>query len=387
MTFRILSLDGGGTWALLQAMALGDLYPGLGGRRILGQFDLAVANSGGSIVLAGLMLDFAPDRIADFFLDQTSREAIFHKRPLVEEALAAALPIFPKYSAAEKRTGLAAVFGATGNIRLADWPSTSGWPVGPAGAAVRVLIPAFDYDRLREDFLRSYEVPRTGATAETTTLVDAVHGSTNAPVTFFDAPAMVGGRRYWDGAMGGYNNPLMAGVVDAIALDVEPQTITALSIGSGTVRLAPPDLAPPATPPDLKASLAAPGIVGDSEKAARCITDDPPDAATYVAHVVLGNAPAVPGRVVRMNPVVQPVRDFPADPWRFPAGLPAPLFDALANLGMDAVAAADVANIRALGEAWLSDRAPNQPIRMGDDLGCAVGHPTYGAAKAHWLTL
>ena len=56
MTFRILSLDGGGPWALLQAMALARLYPGLDGHAILGRFDLAIANSGGSITLAGLAM-------------------------------------------------------------------------------------------------------------------------------------------------------------------------------------------------------------------------------------------------------------------------------------------------------------------------------------------
>ncbi len=47
MTFKILSLDGGGTWALLEVMALENLYPGKTGLQILRHFDLAVANSGG----------------------------------------------------------------------------------------------------------------------------------------------------------------------------------------------------------------------------------------------------------------------------------------------------------------------------------------------------
>ena len=53
MTHKILSLDGGGAWAMLQAMALGDLFGDRPGWEILAQFDLAVANSGGSIVLGG----------------------------------------------------------------------------------------------------------------------------------------------------------------------------------------------------------------------------------------------------------------------------------------------------------------------------------------------
>ena len=58
MSYKILSLDGGGTWAILETMALKQIYGGdTSGHQILAKFDLAVANSGGSIVLAGLVLD------------------------------------------------------------------------------------------------------------------------------------------------------------------------------------------------------------------------------------------------------------------------------------------------------------------------------------------
>jgi hypothetical protein len=385
MSFNILSLDGGGTWALLEVMALADMCPGQSGHEILAHFDLAVANSGGSIVLGGLVLDMTPAQILNFFEDQTNREAIFYKRPFIEEALSS-LPIFPRYVAAQKRIGLGQVFGAAGNTTLANWPGVPGWPVGPHGEPVRILIVAFDYDRQREDFLRSYPVPATHATSEAIAIVDAVHASTNAPVTFFDAPAMVSPKRYWDGAMGGYNNPLMAAVVDAIALGIAADDINALSLGTGTVRLAPPDLVTHATPSELVAATPNPSPIGDAGRAAGCITDDPPDAATFTAHIVLGNNPAAPGRVVRASPVVQPIRNA-AGEWDYPAGLPADLFQALAKLQMDAVQAADVQNIQALGQAWLAGGAPNQPIRMGDDLSCALGHAQYAQAKNAWLNL
>jgi hypothetical protein len=297
------------------------------------------------------------------------------------------LPIFPKYVAAEKRNGLGGAFGPAGAKLLADWPASPGWPKGPAGDAVRILIVGFDYDRAREDFLRSYAVPATGAMAEQIALVDAVHASTNAPVSFFDAPALVGPKRYWDGAMGGYNNPLMAGVVEAIALGVDPKSIAALSLGTGTTRLLPPDLAHPSTPPDLVAKTATPGIVTDAAKAAGCITDDPPDAATFTAHIVLQNEPGFVGRVVRMNPVVQPERDPASGEWRCPDGLTPARFDALLKLGMDAVEGADVDLIQSLGKAWIANKVPNQPIRMGDDLSCALGDPTFDAAKTRWTHL
>lgn len=53
--------------------------------------------------------------------------------------------------------------------------------------------------------------------AKDATLVEAVHASTNAPIRYYDEPAEVSGRRYWDGALGGYNNPVLAAVVEALA--------------------------------------------------------------------------------------------------------------------------------------------------------------------------
>jgi hypothetical protein len=39
MSYKILALDGGANWSLLQAMALDALYPGVPGRQILERFD------------------------------------------------------------------------------------------------------------------------------------------------------------------------------------------------------------------------------------------------------------------------------------------------------------------------------------------------------------
>ncbi len=385
MTFRILSLDGGGTWALLEAMALEDLFPNCSGHQILGRFDLAVANSGGSIVLAGLILNMKPSLIRLFFEDEAKRASIFSKKPWAQEELARGLPIFPRYVASEKRIGLEAIMGPQGNFALMQWPRNEGWPNGPGGDPVRFLIMAFDYDRLREDFLRSYAVPKTGAWAERVSLVEAVHASTNAPVIYFDEPALADGKRYWDGAMGAYNNPVMAGVVDAIALGVDPAAVEILSLGTGTVRLVPPDLAPKGAPPDLLGENVTPGKLTDLRRASSCITDDPPDAATFTAHVVLGNAADKAGRIVRLNPVVQPVNQNGA--WTYPKGLPKEVFDPLTKLDMDAVENSQVELIKRLGEAWIHEGAPNQPIRMLDDLSCGLGDRTYVQAKARWRAM
>ena len=125
MTHRVLSLDGGGAWAMLQAMALRDLYGDLPGHQILADFDLAVGNSGGSIVLAGLVENKTPSDIVGLFDQQANREAIFAKTSFIENLLSH-IPIFPKYSTAGKLAGLTKVLVAMGASRCRALPARPG---------------------------------------------------------------------------------------------------------------------------------------------------------------------------------------------------------------------------------------------------------------------
>jgi len=81
MTFRILSLDGRGPWSLIQIMTLIDLYRSGGalltGHHVLRDFDLVVANSGGSVILGGLIKDLPLADIQKYFDDPLLRRAIF----------------------------------------------------------------------------------------------------------------------------------------------------------------------------------------------------------------------------------------------------------------------------------------------------------------------
>ena len=109
MKFRILSLDGGGTWALIQARVLQDLYGTQArGHAVLRNFDMVVANSGGSLVAAGLAENLALDEILGMFLAAETRGRIFvplpwHKKlnPLRLLGVPA-----PRFSAADKLEGL-----------------------------------------------------------------------------------------------------------------------------------------------------------------------------------------------------------------------------------------------------------------------------------------
>ena len=386
MVHRILSLDGGGAWAMLEAMSLANIFDDAPGHQILSQFDLAVANSGGSIVLAGLAENLRPSDMIALFQNASDRTAIFSPLSWFQRQLSR-LPVFPRYSTQGKLAGLRKAFGPLGDRPLSSF-SGAGWIKGPNGADTRLLIVALDYDSLRARFFRSYATPH-GATADDIALVEAVHASTDAPVEFFDQPAAFGGHRYWDGAMAGMNNPLMAAVIDLLGEGVPTSDLIALSIGTGTTKLVPAN-ATPRPPDDLAQPVAHAGVLTNLRLAASCILDDPPDSATFSTHVILASAraanPTQEAAVVRLSAMVRPVLE--AGAWKVPPGLTPKDFQALQKLEMDAVKDEEVALIGRLGAAWIAGTVPNQPIRMrSDNLASSLGEEIYGKAVARWRAL
>ena len=299
MVHRILSLDGGGAWAMLEAMCLADIFGDAPGHQILSQFDLAVANSGGSIVLGGLAENLRPSDMIALFQNASDRTAIFSRLSWFQRQLSG-LAVFPRYSTEGKLAGLKKAFGPLGDKPLSSF-SGAGWIKGPNGADTKLLIVALDCDSLRARFFRSYSTPH-GAMADDIALMEAVHASTDAPVEFFDQPAGFDGHRYWDGAMAGMNNPLMAAVIDLLGDGVSAADLIALSIGTGTTKLAPATAVPP-PPADLAQPVADAGVMTNVKLAASCILDDPPDSATFSTHIILASARgADPNPGVRCGP-------------------------------------------------------------------------------------
>jgi hypothetical protein len=392
MPFRILSLDGGGAWALIQVRTLIALYgEGTGGHAVLRQFDLVAANSGGSLVLAGLVEDLPLAQILDYFLDERKRRSIFSPtRSILDTVLHSALGFGPKYSARAKLPALETLLPNTGDRPLAG--SMEGVN-GPCGEPVHLLIIGFDYDRNRAVFFRSAVATQPGlgsGEAAGVTLAGAVHASTNAPVNYFDAPAALPGStdRFWDGSITGFNNPSVAAVVEALVLNRNPRDIHLLSIGTGTVVL---PLAPAgAVASPFEAERPDSSLTTDLKKLATAILDDPPDAASFIAHAITGAeadlaAPLV-SRVIRMNPLLSPRDDNGR--WAAPEGWSAAQFQYLCNIDIDAVEQNDVLYIDRYCGYWLTDRAPNQPIRMNyATLALELGHATFGEARAAWAVL
>jgi hypothetical protein len=396
MPFRVLSLDGGGAWALIEVRTLMALYgEGATGHQVLRNFDLVAANSGGSLVLAGLVENLPLGEILRYFMDENKRRSIFSPTTSLGDAvLHSTLGIGPKYSASAKLPAIERLLPRTGDSPLAGSTNSV---VGPSGAPVHLLIVAFDYDRNRAVFFRSASAAKPGlgeGQPAEVSLAGAVHASTNAPVNYFDAPAALPGAadRFWDGGIAGCNNPAVVAVVEALVLGHPAEDIRVLSLGTASVSLPLAAVGAPGSP------LAAPrpnsSLGSDLKKLATAILDDPPDAATFIAHAMTGGnatlrAPLI-SRIVRMSPLVSPLRAA-GGTWTPPAGWSVAQFQYLCNIDFDAVVQTDIAYIDDYCTFWLTDRAPNQPIRMNgttsDPHNPEIGYATFSEASAAWREL
>lgn len=418
MAYKILSLDGGGSWALIQAMCLANLYgEDTRGRDILKKFDLVIANSGGSLALAAMAENFRMIEVINIFRTADKRNLVFSPVSKKDRAdyfimgnikatrvLAECDSIGPNYSAKGKLEGLKALLPVMSNTLLNALPAL----VNPdAPEKTQFVICNFDYDRKREVFQRSNQqslasadsikfrlgIPQSGSFGRLT-VVEAIHASSNAPVNYFDQPATFAyankptvNRRFWDGAVGGFNNPVAAGVLEALINNQNANDIEVLSIGTANT-MRPLNL--PGDPQGGDARLLEPyekpGFLVDTMKMAQSIIDDPPDSATFIAYATLYPAIA-PQRAgfVRMNPSLQPIWSQSELIWKQPKGFTSvDEFLAIADMPMDATKESDMAKIYDMARLWLSDTVPNQPIRSDEKLNCILGHACYSDARKAW---
>jgi uncharacterized protein len=399
MAFRVLSLDGGGVWSLMQTSALVQMYgPATTGRRVLEDFDLVAATSAGSIVLGALVEDLPLGLCQQIFADPTTRKKMFPPTkeffgPLIHAVTGFFLRsagissgIGPLYDTSAKQSALEALMPTYGRLPLSR--AAAGVRRSGSGRDVHLLITAFDYDRNRARFFRSAPASGQGwgqGDSSEVTLVQAVDASSDPPINYFDQPVSLGEDRFWDGAIGGYNNPVLAATVEAKVLTNASENIIALSIGTGSVALAGPPVDGPAGPYVQRKTDQS--LVADIGKIAVAIVDDPPDAATFMAHVMTGGNIGLPAplqsRIVRMSPLVRPVKTRGG--WAAPGKMTDAAFKYLCGLGIDAIADEQVAAIARYANLWLGGEAPNQPIRMnGDSLECELGHEWFEDALAAW---
>lgn len=432
--YKILSLDGGGSRALVQARVLLDIYGDIRGHELLRQFDMAIANSGGSLVLACLCNDMKLSEIISVFRNGNERKQVFSKLIFWEKlkwrniASVFTRKLGPKYSMERKLEGLINILKERDHLfrekkilkPIVETPLDE-LPAIIKHENLQLLIVGFDYFRERVSFFRSN--PKSYTDVFSTkyfqiSLGHAIHSSSNAPVNYFDSPAEIelsllnkNDRRkswYWDGAVSGFNNPVLAGLVEAITNNhASPREYSILSIGCGTGSKAILTDYKHSTDPDILAIYEAnkdnsdyaltdtsPGFVQDIKKMSTSILSDPPDAATFIAYSFLDPSFKNDACLVRINPCIRPEKGkdlkYEAPPVykNMPGG--EMRFKALMALGMDAVDDEEVELINELCDKFIvtngADCITNQLIR-GDVFSGQpfLGQATYWEAREKWM--
>ena len=351
MAKRVLSLDGGGVRCILQAQILNDMYPGQSGHQILKRFDVVTATSAGAVVLSGLLGNMYPHDIFESFQSKDFLNAIFARTYW---------PFFPKWSTEKKRAGL---------LRILPQSNQDMHAIAQDLGISRIIVPAFDVQSRKAHIFDSFH-------PGSATLLDAVHASSTAPVTYFDAPATVGKRTYWDGGVCGLNNPAAYGT--AIAKEMFPNDeIWTLSLGSGVM----------VTADDLNTTRDAfyPGAIRSCRNLISALVDDAPDVSTRYLWTM------TKGRYVRMSPVIGPEQNgttftlpeiYTTD--KMLGGMEG--YKALSQTKLDSKDAGTIEKLARVGAYYLQDKIPTQTISDMDDLNStATTSKFYSRLKEIWL--
>lgn len=413
--YNILSMDGGGSWALIQVMILQDRYGAdARGHEILRKYNMAIANSGGSIVLAGMLLDMKLSQIRDMFQSTNTLKEIFDTT---------GIPVFRDLTGAYKTSSKkkALVEHLVSDRAPAIVNSMCLHEIAPLiSDHFKVIITGYDYNRERAVYFRSdWNSPMESAkiqarvsgkpvqkSFEAISLVDAVHVSTNAPVSYFDKPAefrvykeMPDGSQTavdkfgWDGGMGGNNNPIFSGVLEALSYGIDRSDIRVVSIGTAN-EMKPVQYNLPGDPDknNLHFMFERVGIendVNDLRKLAKCIIADPPDSATFNTFHLLGldyvqNDP----RLIRINPLIKPVLNDEENEWNIPAAnMNVQEMKTFCEVDMATSNPNDIDLIIRFTKEFINGHVDNQGVRIGGKgLRPILGHIKYADAMRDWVS-
>ena len=435
--FQILSLDGGGSWCVVQARVLQDLYGDITGHTVLKKFDLVIANSGGSVLLGLLCCDLKLSEIITFYQTPEKLKQVFPKLKWYQRfflhILRLLFKVGPKYHTGEKLEGLKNLLRTeqkgNGYDIINDLLQEIPKRIGPNeyGNLVQLVIPAFDYFQERVTFLRSNNKASAYKYSDSyyqTTLGEAIHASTNAPVIYYDRPARITIKKinkltseieerpswFFDGAIAGFNNPVLAGVVEALTNNINNTPISdfrILSLGTGLSRKAiisddkyssskkvRDRYEKNKSNPFVEAGVNF-SFLNDAKKSAGSILSDPPDSATFIACSLLNPGLANDtGNLVRINPLMMPVLngdiyDYPKVYQQDQAN-----FIKLMDLDFDNTEKSGIDLMTTMCDRFIlpgkgEDCLPNQLIRgvydPDDKEKNYLGHPTYWDAKEKWL--
>jgi hypothetical protein len=439
MKYKILSLDGGGSWALIQARVLKDMYDDIRGHELLRKFDMVIANSGGSLVVACLCNDMRLSDIISVFRDEKLRKQVFSRLTFWEKlnwrniASLITRKLGPRYDTKRKLAGLRNILSGVDHLSvekkiarpIVDTPIHL-LPAIVGKDSLQLIIVGFDYFRERVSFFRSNTKSLTDrfGTGDyySVSLGDAIHSSSNAPVNYFDRPAEITIEKlnadipdkrnswFWDGGVSGFNNPVLAGVVEAITNDQgqrKHEDYCILSIGTSIRSGAILTDALTSTDDSIRnaaqknvgnafaTTSASSGFVKDINKLATSILSEPPDSATFIAYSFLDPTLNGHANLIRINPCLSPMKDKDSGLYIPPAVFQDNTTDhkdyrTLMGLDMDAVKDEEVELINLLCDRFIvtdgSPALPNQLIR-GNISGNFLGQFTYKEAKEKWMNL
>ncbi len=369
--YQILSLDGGGSWAILQLLTLRDRFPGKSGHEILREFDMVIANSGGSIVLAALAENWSIEKALTLFDERTIREKVFSRSSFWErffpiDYLRLLIPFGPKYSARRKGEAFRDLFPQIDRRQMNTLPQF----IGKAG--LKLIVCTYDALNNRAKFFRSY--PKKDAPYDSIRLTQAIHGSSNAPIQYFDFPARFKAKEsniyyeLWDGALGGFNNPVLAGLIEAVKLGIPKDEIRIVSIGTGNKLM---------SIDDKKRFYKVKQISMQERKKkwnifkwgyqfeyfarsalnqAKTILYQPPDWSNYLAMMFLRNGPEsdITGQFIRLSPMIH--SDLHT------ADSVKPLLNRLYKMDMDLTKDEEISLLKTCYAHWCNGTIKNQPI-------------------------
>ena len=315
---------------------------------------MVIANSGGSLVLAALCNNMNMDEIIGVFENEKHRKQVFSALTLGEKLypprnrlslFRSLLHIGPQYKATRKLEGLRSILTQYDELyhnKKIPVPIVDSWmdelPAIIGKKDLQLVIAGFDYFRERVGFFRSNLQSNTDRFSNNKQfrikLGHAIHSSSNAPVNYFDEPATVNIERlekpekrttwFWDGGVAGFNNPVLAGLVEAVTngngRDMSDYHI--LSLGSGLRQRA--VIVDYSTSTDTKIKKVYddnkdnPYVVSetrfkflhDIRKISSSILSDPPDAASFITCSFLHPSLVTDKpNIVRINPCITPILD------------------------------------------------------------------------------
>lgn len=396
--YKILSLDGGGSWAIIQLLTLKDRYGNVGGHEILQKFDLVIANSGGSIVLAALAENWTLEKALTLFQDKATRERIFSENTFknryfpVDYLRLLGLPFGPKYSSKQKKESFETLFKEVNKRQMHELPAFI------KNESLKLVVCTYDALNNRAKFFKSHGVDSEDY--DSVTLTQAIHGSSNAPVQYFDFPARFKAKNsnvfyeLWDGALGGFNNPILAGLIEAFKLGVSLDNVRIVSIGTGNklmskkekgefweskqiaIRQRRKKLNFKALKPQAKFFKLT--VLNQ----AKTILYQPPDTANYMAMMFLKTAShkSINEHIVRLSPLIHSDSSTPE--------AITPLINKLYDLDMDITKDEDINSLVECFTKWKKGDLLNQPlefkIKRDNDIVLINGNTNYKDGMDYW---